>query len=72
MNSTELNTILAELTSAVRKRFSLTVENSVAIVMQSQLASDLQTGKCEERNINALIGKLIEIKCLFIVLNFLT
>lgn len=62
MNSTELNTVLAELTSALRRRFSLTVENAVSIVMQSQLASDLQTGKCKEHDINMLVNKLIESK----------
>lgn len=58
MNSTELNTLLTELTSVLRKRFSLSVENAVAIVMQSQLANDLQSGKCKERDINVLADSL--------------
>lgn len=58
MNSTELNTLLTELTSVLRKRFSLNVENAVAIVMQSTLANDLQSGKCKERDINILVDML--------------
>lgn len=60
MNSTELNTLLGDLTSALRKRFSLSVENAVAIVMQSQLANDLQSGKCKERDIDTLVNTLVE------------
>lgn len=62
MNSTELNTLLTELTSAFRKRFSLSVESAVGIVMMSQLANDLQSGKCKERDINTLVNMLAEIK----------
>lgn len=60
MNSEELNTLLSDMVTTLRKRFGLSVETAIALVMQSKTANSLQKGINSERNIDLLIDSLIK------------